>query len=129
LRAIEWLNRLAKKQGVAVRQSYLRVARQSRREVGRLMHAGRRKQAERCVRKLRTWTGRLMSDIERKTAGEPDLVAARAFVLDRVKRLLAQKRDDKMKLYASGVLLQRGPADSRRAGPFASSGWNILPRD
>ena len=27
LRAIEWLNRTAKKQGVAVRQSYLRVAR------------------------------------------------------------------------------------------------------
>jgi IS5 family transposase len=100
LRAIEWLNRLAKKQGVAVRQSYLRVARQARREVGRLMHAGRRKQAERWVRKLRTWTGRLMRDIERKSAGEPDLVAARAFVLDRVKRLLAQKRDDKNKLYA-----------------------------
>ena len=37
---------------------------------------------------------------ERKTAGEPDLVGARAFVLERVKRLLAQKRDDKMKLYA-----------------------------
>ena len=100
MRAIEWLNRLARKQGVAVRQSYLRVARHARREVGRLMHAGRRKQAERWVRKLRTWTGRLVRDIERKTAGEPDLVGARAFVLDRVKRLLAQKRDDKNKLYA-----------------------------
>ena len=64
------------------------------------MHAGQRKQAERWVRKLRTWTGRLTRDIERKTAGEPDLVGARAFVLDRVKRLLAQKRDDKNKLYA-----------------------------
>jgi IS5 family transposase len=100
MRAIEWLNRLARKQGVAVRQSYLRVARHARREVGRLMHAGRGKQAERWVRKLRTWTGRLVRDIERKTAGEPDLVGARAFVLDRVKRLLAQKRDDKNKLYA-----------------------------
>ena len=100
LRAIEWLNRTAKKQGVAVRQSYLRVARHARREVGRLMHAGQRKQAERWVRKLRTWTGRLTRDIERKTVGEPDLVGARAFVLDRVKRLLAQKRDDKNKLYA-----------------------------
>ena len=52
LRAIEWLNRLARKQGVLVRQSYLRVARHARREVGRLMHAGQRKQAERWVRKL-----------------------------------------------------------------------------
>jgi IS5 family transposase len=100
LRAIEWLNRTAKKQGVLVRQSYLRVARHARREVGRLMHVGQRKQAERWVRKLRTWTGRLTRDIERKTVGEPDLVGARAFVLDRVKRLLAQKRDDKNKLYA-----------------------------
>lgn len=49
---------------------------------------------------MRTWTGRLGRDIERKTAGEPDLVGARAFVLKRVKRLLAQKRDDKNKLYA-----------------------------
>jgi hypothetical protein len=57
--AIEWLNRTAKKQGVAVRQSYLRVARHARREVGWLMHVGQRKQAERWVRKLRTWTGRL----------------------------------------------------------------------
>jgi IS5 family transposase len=56
LRAIEWRNRLAKKQSVAVRQSYLRVARAARREVGRLMHAGKREQAERWVRKLRTWT-------------------------------------------------------------------------
>jgi len=52
MRAIEWLNRLARKEGVAVRQSYLRVARAARREVGRLMHAGKRKPAERWVRKL-----------------------------------------------------------------------------
>jgi IS5 family transposase len=49
---------------------------------------------------LRTWTGRLRRDIERKTAGEPDLVGVRAFVLDLVKRPLARKRDDKNKLYA-----------------------------
>src|SRR6202522_3109326 len=34
------------------------------------MHAGQRKQAERWVRKLRTWTGRLTRDIERKTVGD-----------------------------------------------------------
>ncbi len=60
MRAIEWLNRLARKQGVAVRQSYLRVARHARREVGRLMHAGQPRQAERWVRKLRARTGRLV---------------------------------------------------------------------
>jgi IS5 family transposase len=64
------------------------------------MHAGQLKQAERWVRKLRTWTGRLTRDIDRKTVGEPDLGGALAFVLDRVKRLLAQRRDGKNKLYA-----------------------------
>lgn len=122
LRAIEWLNRLAKKQGVAERQSYLRVARDARREVGRLMHAGARKQAERWVRKLHTWTGRLTRDIERKIGGAPDLLDASAFVLERVKRLLAQKRDDKNKLYALhapevGCI---APFDKlRRQGPHA----------
>ena len=48
--------------------------------VGRLMHAGKRKQAERWVRKPRTWAGRIVRDIERKTSGEPDLAGARAFV-------------------------------------------------
>jgi IS5 family transposase len=56
LRAIEWLNRTAKKQGVAVRQSYLRVARHARREVGRLMHAGQRKQAGRQTTCSAGWT-------------------------------------------------------------------------
>jgi hypothetical protein len=42
----------------------------ARREVGRLMHAGQRKQAERWVRKLRTWTGRLTRDIERNQDGQ-----------------------------------------------------------
>jgi IS5 family transposase len=100
MRAIEWLNRLAKKQGVALRQSYLRLGRRARREVARLMHAGARKQAERWLRKLRVWTGRLMRDIERKIADRPDLLSASAVVIDRVKRLLAQKPDDKNKLYA-----------------------------
>ena len=100
LRAIEWLNRLAKKQGVALRQSYLRLGRRAQREVVRLMRAGARRQAERWLRKLRVWVGRLTRDIERKIAGRPDLVDASAFVLERVKRLLAQKPDDKNKLYA-----------------------------
>ena len=117
-----WL--LYKKQGVAVRQSYLRVARHARREVGRLMHAGQRKQAERWVRKLRTWTGRLTRDIDRKTVGEPDLVGALAFVLDRVKRLLAQRRDGKNKLYAlhapRGRMHRQGQREDALRDPMGS---------
>jgi transposase, IS5 family len=100
LRAIEWLNKLARKQGVNLRQSYLRLATRARREVGRLFHGGGHKQAMRYLRKMRTWTGRLVRDIERKIDGRPDLEHACAPRLDRVKQFLAQKPDDKNKIYA-----------------------------
>ena len=69
-RGIEILARLARRHGVRLRQSYLRVARRARREAARLIHAGRRRQAERQVRQLRTWLGRLVRDIGRKIAGK-----------------------------------------------------------
>jgi transposase, IS5 family len=100
LRGIEWMNRLAKKHGIKLRQSYLRLGRHARREVGRLMHGRGHKQARRYLRKLRTWLGRLQRDIERKIAGELALEAACSEQLDRIKTLLAQKPEDKNKLYA-----------------------------
>jgi transposase, IS5 family len=100
LRAIEWLNKLAKKQGVNLRQSYLRLATRARREVGRLIHGRGHKQAMRFLRKMRTWAGRLVRDIERKIEGQAELRDACAPKLERVKQLLAQKPDDKSKIYA-----------------------------
>jgi IS5 family transposase len=100
LRAIEWLNRLARRQGIDLRQSYLRLATRARREVGRLIHGRGHKQALRHLRKMRTWAGRLVRDIERKIKGTPDLALDCAPVLDRVKAFLAQKPDDKHKIYA-----------------------------
>ena len=100
LRAIEWLNRLARRQGIDLRQSYLRLATRARREVGRLIHGRGHKQALRHLRKIRTWAGRLVRDIERKIIGTPDLALDCAPVLDRVKAFLAQKPNDKHKIYA-----------------------------
>ena len=54
----------------------------------------------RYLRKMRTWAGRLVRDIERKIEGQPDLQHACAPRLERVKQLLAQKPDDKNKIYA-----------------------------
>ena len=101
LRAVEWLNRAADKVGITLRQSYVRVARHARREVARLLHTGGHVQGMRHLRKMRTWVGRLYSDIARKTegksaAGDPHL----AMVMERVGRLMTQKPDDKNKLYA-----------------------------
>jgi IS5 family transposase len=100
LRGIEWLNRLAKRHGIKLRQSFLRIARRARGDVARLLHGGRHSQAMRRVRKMRTWLGRLDRDIGRKIAGDATLENIFAVARSRVGRLLAQKRDDKNKLYA-----------------------------
>jgi IS5 family transposase len=100
MRAIEWLNRLAKKHRIKLRQSFLRVGRQARRDVSRLIHGRGHKQAMRWVRKLGTWLGRLDRDIARKIAGNDVLEAAFAETRERVARILAQRSGDTDKLYA-----------------------------
>lgn len=100
LRGIEWLNRLAKRHGIKLRQSFLRVARRARVDVSRLIHGRGHAQAMRWVRKMRTWLGRLDRDIGRKITGNAALEGAFAVARSRVARVLAQKRDDKAKLYA-----------------------------
>jgi len=100
LRAIEWLNRLAKRHGISLRQSFLRLATRARREVARLLHGRGHKQGLRWIRKMRTWLGRLIRDIRRKIAGNAALEAAFATVLERAERILGQQPGDKDKLYA-----------------------------
>lgn len=100
LRAIEWLNRLAKRHGIGLRQPFLRVATRARREVARLLHTGGHKQGLRWLKKMRTWLGRLIRDIRRKIGSDPTLEAAFATVLERAERILGQQSGDKDKLYA-----------------------------
>jgi IS5 family transposase len=54
MRGIEWLNRLARKHGIKLRQSFLRVGRQARRDVSRLIHGRGHKRAMHWARRLRT---------------------------------------------------------------------------
>jgi transposase, IS5 family len=101
-RGIEILVRLARRQGIRLRQSYLRVAKRAKREAAKLIYSGRPRQAERQVRQLRTWLGRLFRDIGRKIAGNPVAKAALAGPLGLIARLLRQRREDRGrdKLYA-----------------------------
>lgn len=100
MRGIERLNALAKKHDIKLRQSFLRVGRQAKREVSRLIHGRGHKQAMRWVRKLRTWLGRLDRDICRKIADDKVLEAALADTRQKVARILAQETGDDHKLYA-----------------------------
>lgn len=104
LRAMEQLNRLARKHALTLRQSYLRLAREARREVARLIHGKGHKQAMRHLRKMRTWLGRLTRDIGRKieALGEAggDIKAAFAETLVLAEKVRTQQAKDKNKVYA-----------------------------
>lgn len=70
-RAIEKLVDLAKREGVALRQSYLRLAKRAAIMVGRYLHAHQFKRARHALKFLRTRLGRLIRDIGRKIDGDP----------------------------------------------------------
>src|SRR5713226_7981553 len=74
-RAIEKLVDLAKREGVELRQSYLRVAKRAAIMVGRYTHAHQFKRARRRLKFLRTRLGRLIRDIARKIDGDGALEA------------------------------------------------------
>lgn len=100
LRAMEHLNRLAKKHGLKLRQSFLRLGRETRREIARLIHGKGHKQAMRHLRKLRTWLGRLERDVGRKIEGNADLTEAFARTLELAEKVRTQKPRDQNKVYA-----------------------------
>lgn len=72
-RAREKLVRLAKKHGVALRQSYERVGKRALIAHQRYAHAKQFKRAHKALRTLRTYLGRVMRDIARKTRGDEAL--------------------------------------------------------
>jgi IS5 family transposase len=80
-RAREKLVRLAKKHGVVMRQSYERVGKYALIAHQRYAHAKQFKRANRALKTLRTYLGRVMRDIRRKINGDADRQAAFAQLL------------------------------------------------
>ena len=100
-RARERLVRLAKKHGVRLRQSYGRVGKLALIKQQRYAHAKQFKRANKCLRTLKTYLGRVMRDIQRKIEGDGALKAAFAYPLSLGWRVLTQKkRQDARKVYA-----------------------------
>jgi IS5 family transposase len=71
-RALVKLVVMARKEGVPLRQSYLRVAKRAVIMVGRYVHAHQFKRARRQLKFLRTRLGRVIRDIGRKIADDPE---------------------------------------------------------
>ena len=99
-RSRERLVRCCRKTGVRLRQSYARKGPRTLQQANRYGHARQYRRLRREVKRLRTYLGRVVRDIERKTADKPAQQAVFAEELALARRLLAQKKDDKHKLYS-----------------------------
>ncbi len=74
--AIRGLNRLARRHGVRLRQSYSRLAKAAAMMAGRYAHAKQFRRHRRQLRLLRSRLGRIIRDIRRKIDGQPALEEA-----------------------------------------------------
>jgi IS5 family transposase len=96
-RSRERLVRSAKKQGIVLRQSYQRKGPQAVLKAGRYAHARQMKRMTKEVKRLKTYLGRVIRDIERKAETMPKSLKAE---LALAHRLLTQQRHDTNKLYS-----------------------------
>ena len=99
--AIRGLTRLARKQGVRLRQSYLRVAKHAAMMAGRYAHAKQFNRHRKQLRILRSRLGRIIRDIGRKIAGRADLEAIFQWPLARASQIRSQQQRQRgWKLYS-----------------------------
>jgi len=99
--AITGIVQLAKKHGVQLRQSYLRIAKRAAMMAGRYAHAKQFKRHHRQLRLLRTRLGRIIRDVRRKIAGRPEIEAALEWPLARANQIHSQQQRQRgWKLYS-----------------------------
>ena len=87
----------AKQHNIKLRQNYNRKSKHLLHRQSRYAHAKQMKRARRCTRKLRTYLGRVIRDIERNCP-QPD--PALQSQLDISTRIFTQQRHDKNKVYS-----------------------------
>ncbi len=99
-RSRQRLVKLCRQHGVVLRQSYVRKGPQALFKANRYAHARQFRRMRSRVKKLRTYLGRVVRDIERKISAQPDHQAIFAEELALARSLLAQQKQDKNKLYS-----------------------------
>jgi IS5 family transposase len=121
-RALEKLVKLARREGVGLRQSYARVAKRAAIMIGRYIHAHQFKRARRALRFLRARLGRVIRDIRRKTEGNATLEARFRSLLDlAVKVRLQDQHQRGQKSLPSDLIRGSIPYTRQRSSASAPS--------
>ncbi|MBC8554057.1 MAG: IS5 family transposase, partial [Candidatus Brocadiales bacterium] len=96
----EKLVEMSKEHGIKLRQSYKFKSKYSLLMRGRYSHARQMRRSNKELRRLRTYLGRVIRDIERKIEGRDELSDMFSVPLSLAQRILNQKRQDKNKVYS-----------------------------
>jgi IS5 family transposase len=96
-RCRERLVKMARQQGIVIKQSYHHVGKRLLLDASRYAHARQMKRARGATRKLRTQLGRVMREIERQITEPTEKLAK---LLETARRIHAQQRHDKNKVYS-----------------------------
>lgn len=96
-RARERLVKAAVERGIKLNQSFARLGKQMLMKTNRYAHARQMKRSRRCMKKLKTYLGRVLRDIGRKCP-QPDEDLKN--LMEIAGRIHAQQRDDKNKVYS-----------------------------
>lgn len=99
-KAIVSLVKLAKENKIKLRQSYVRVGKTAVVKSGRYRHAKQMKRAKKVEKKLQTWLGRIIREIEKKTANNSELKNIFKDALLKATLIHQQKKSDSNKLYS-----------------------------
>ena len=91
------LVRVARKLSIQLRQSFARLGKKALFKQSRYRVARQNKRAQKQTKKLRTYLGRVIRDLERKMPFPPEALQR---LLSRAKRIHQQKRSDSNKLYS-----------------------------
>jgi len=93
----ETLVKTAKEEGIELRQSYTRVGKKALRRQQNYGHARQMKRSKKETRKLKTYLGRIIRDVERKANNPSSKLKDQ---LNLAKQLLEQSRNSKNKIYS-----------------------------
>ena len=91
------LVKIAKKRGIELRQSYVRLGEKLLRQQARYAYARQMKRSAKATKQLRTYLGRVIREMD---SSSEKLTKRENEILALVKRLHAQKREDKNKVYS-----------------------------
>ncbi len=97
-RIIEKVNKIAKQEGITLRQTYTRTLKQLMIDQRFHNHPKRRKKARAALRKIKTIAGRQVRDIERQFTSSQQGKYKELFII--LNKILIQQKGDKNKIYS-----------------------------